>query len=33
MGNLEVLVQQYKGQDMEITKKDLEQKWGKNDKS
>jgi len=27
MGNLEVLVQQYKGQDMEITKKDLEQKW------
>jgi hypothetical protein len=33
MGNLEVLVQQYKGQNQEVTKKDLEQKWGKADKS
>ena len=29
MGNLEVLVQQYKGQEQEVSKKDLEQKWGK----
>ena len=33
MGNLEVLVQQYKGQDQDVTKKDLEQKWGEINKT